>query len=92
MKIASKVFIIIGLVTSLFAPIAGLILMAFPNLWLIGVGVLAYGIYGIFISVGALISIHCSSKAVVIVMGVMYLPISLLASIFMFCIDPRDLY
>lgn len=51
-----------------------------------------YGIYSLVISIGSLISIHGSSKGAVIAWGVFYIPVVLLASIFMFCIKEEDLY
>ena len=96
MKIAAKVFIIIGLVASVVVLIYGLIFMGIYSGVSQAKGLVAfyliYGIYSLATSIGSLISIHGSSKGAVIAWGVFYIPVFLLASIFMFCIKEEDLF
>jgi len=86
MKTASKVFIIIGLVCSIIILICG---FAIPELGGLYIG---YGIYSLITSIGSLCSVNGHSKGACIAWGVFYIPVMLLASIFMFCIPEDQLY
>lgn len=90
MKTASRVFIIIGLVSSIVLIIMGFVFMGIEG----GLGgfYLGYGIYSLVTSIGSLCAVGGSSKGAVIAWGVFYIPVVLLASIFMFCIKEEDLY
>ena len=90
MKAASRVFIIIGLVASIILIIMG---FAFMNLeGGLGGFYLGYGFYSLITSIGSLVAVGGRSKGAVIAWGVFYIPVMLLASIFMFCIKEEDLY
>ena len=105
MKTVAKVFIIIDFVSSIIAVGFSLLLWLVSNNLpsidtLFGaapttsyaVFCLIYGLYGIGISIGCFISIHGINKGPVIVMGILNIPVSLLCSIFMFCIKDVDLF
>lgn len=96
MKTASKVFIIIGLVCSVIVLILSFILLALSNQAPEYKGqatfYLIYGIYALITSIGSLVSIHGTSKPAIIVWGVFYIPVMLIASVFMFCIKEEDLW
>lgn len=96
MKVASKVFIIIGLVASIIIIIYGFVFMGMssgiPELQGLTTFYFVYGIYALITSIGSLVSVNGSSKGAVIAWGVFYIPVMLIASIFMFCIKKEDLY
>ena len=96
MKAASKVFIIIGLVASIIIIIYGFVFMSMssgiPEMQGFTAFYFIYGIYSLITSIGCLASVNGSSKGAVIAWGVFYIPVVLLASIFMFCIKEEDLY
>lgn len=89
MKTASKVFIIIGLVASIIILFMGIGIAFSGN----GVGdfYIIYGFYSLFTSIFSLVSVRGESKGKIIVAGVLYIPVMLIASIFMFCIKEEDL-
>lgn len=91
MKTASKVFLIIGLVCSVILVFIGLWIRSLDDSYVATNYMLWYGIYSLIMSVCSLVAIHGHSKGFVIFCGLLYIPVSLLASIFMFCIDPEDL-
>lgn len=95
MKTAAKVFIIIGLVSSIILIVFGFALIGMPssnsekgmlNTYFI------YAIYSLITSIGSLVAVNGTSKGAVIAWGVFYIPVNLLSSIFMFCIKEDDLY
>lgn len=89
LKTAAKVFIIIGLVCSI---LAACVLPFFSKTPKVITFYIIYGIYGIITSIGALCSLKEYSKRPIIVWGVLYLPISIFAGVFMFCIREEDLF
>lgn len=89
MKAASRVFVIIGMIASLILIIFGISINSYGGR---GGYYIAYGVYSLFTSIFCLITISGSSKGMVILAGVLYIPVVLLASIFMFCIKEEDLY
>jgi len=106
MKIASKVFIIISLVSSVILTIFGSIVLTVGMAAILTYApasmaslyanlpswyFLFYGIYGLIISIGSLVAIHKTSKTAVIVWAIFLLPVTLLGAIFMFCIKSEDL-
>ena len=87
MKAASRVFIIINLVISVIVILLGRLFLdlEFGKLYLY------VGFYFLITSIGSLIAVGSSSKGAIVVCGIFYIPVSLLASIFMFCIKKEDL-
>lgn len=96
MKVASRVFAIIGLVCSIIIIIIGFVMMGALKGQSGAQGILGfyfgYGIYALIVSIGCLCSINGSSKGAVIAWGIFNIPVMLIGSIFMFCIKPEDLY
>ena len=96
MKAASKVFLIIGLVSSIiiffyslfFGFAVGMFGVPAIFSWLFFV----YSIYGIVTSIGGLKAVSGYSKKAITVWAILYIPVVLLATLFMTCIDERDLY
>ena len=86
MKTAAKVFIIIGLVCSVIVLIFGIVNFGASRLYLY------YGIYACITSIGSLVSINGTSKPAVNAWAIFYIPVVLLASIFMFCVKEENLY
>lgn len=86
-----------GLVASIIIIIYGLIVFmgmssGIPELQGLITFYFVYGIYALITSIGSLVSVNDSSKGAVIAWGVFYIPVMLIASIFMFCIKKEDLY
>jgi len=106
MKIASKVFIIIALVSSIITTILGAIILSVGMSTVLSYAsasttalyasfqswyLFVYGIYSLIICIGSLYAIHKTSKTAVIVWAIFMIPVSLLGAIFMFCIKSEDL-
>lgn len=95
MKKAAKTFIIIGLACSIILIIAGIFFMVSfsgsQGTTSLSVFYLIYGLYGLLTSIGSLNAINGSSKGSVIAWGIAYIPVMLIASVFMFCIKEEDL-
>lgn len=95
MKKAAKTFIVIGLVCSIILIISGFaIVITLPNTsgsTSLAVFYLIYGFYALLTNIGSLNAIKGSSKGSVIAWGISYIPVMLIASIFMFCIKEEDL-
>lgn len=96
MKKASKVFIIIGFICSLLIIGQALVFMVvFSNSLyteIYTISELIYGVYAFITSIGSLKAIKGTSKTRIIIWGIFYIPVMLIASIFMFCIKEEDLY
>ena len=86
MKTASRVFIIIGLICSLVCMGCSFLFRGTESFGLY----LIYGIYAFVMSIGSLVAVNHSSKAVIVIWGILYLPAMAIASIFMFCIKRED--
>ena len=86
MKKLANIFIFIGLLASILILI--FYIMA-PDL---GTFYVAYGFYSFLTSVVCLLAVNGGSKKSVVICGILYVPVMLIASVFMFCIKPRDLY
>ena len=89
MKTAAKVFIIIGLVCSIIVLIS---VMLGGFLGEVRIFYTIYGIYSLFTSIACLLVISGGSKTACVICGIFYIPVMLIASIFMFCIPESQLY
>ncbi len=96
MRGASRVFVIIGLIASIFLILIGLItisqasqsnLTGVEQAMLIFFG---YGGYALVTSIGCLIALSRDSKTAINIMAFLYIPVVLLASIFMFCVRDEN--
>ena len=92
MRTAAKVFIIIGLVASVVLIVLGLVFLDKTSPNSLAIFYLSYGAYSFITSLMSLFSLNSGSKGLVVLCGIIYIPVVLLASIFMFCIDPVDLW
>jgi len=100
MKLAAKILLIIGLVSCLIPIGYGFYFLSFDAYHysnadvLHTYGFISFGIalYGIVTSIGSLISLHGHSKLAVVIWGIFNFPISLFASIIMFCIPKKDFH
>lgn len=98
MKVPARVFLIIGLVSSIIIIIYGFVFVSMTSSYGdSGFGgfsafFLIYGFYALITSIGGLASLSGSSKTAVNVWAVLYIPVVLLASIFMFCVKEEDMY
>ena len=96
MRVAARVFLVIGLLCSIIILSIGLTSIG----WSTtndgeGAGMtiffVVYGLYALITSIGSLVSLSKTSKKAVIIWGILYMPVVLLASIFMFCVREEDM-
>lgn len=98
MKVASIVLLSVDLASSiicfftgffLYFPLNGSVPLEFSKIFLF---LLIYGSYGIVVSIGGLIGLRIHSYPTTIVFAILNIPMGLLTSIFMFCIDQDYFY